>query len=216
MRLRTMLLIALASLATACENPVATRVTITDDAGVSTAAIARGMYLTFSFPYDTWTRIWTLAPVGLLTYTHDDHHVYVFCHGVGSGQIHIELTGPQGYLEVNEPIECLNSFRPIVNQPFNVTSYFWALDGRTVKDINVAPTNLAKKVAMGANLSAAVAEEITGGPTLSIRDLLFEENEGDIGVECDEEGEGTLTVVFDGSSESFPLTCAAHDQGNGG
>lgn len=214
-------LIGLATLLLACDSPTAPRVTLTDDVGVRTADIPRGMYLTISFPYDTWTRIWTWAPVGLLTYSAYQHHVLVFCHGSGSGEIHIELTGPQGYLEVNEPINCLNSFRPKVNQTFNLTQYFLGLDGRRVANIGVTPASLAKQVAIGGNLFFEATTLSVGRPSFSLSpspSIAAVEN-GDIGVECEEEGEGTLTVNFSPgdtpSSESFPLQCE-HEQGSGG
>lgn len=219
MKCKSILMGVVAVISTSCDNPSGPDIIIPNGARPPEAILAslpRNGRLKVAFPNNTLV---AASNDPLLSRAEAPHYVNFYCRAPGAGGFHIQISGNN---HIHGLINCLPQFRPPVRRPYNLAAYFRELDGRTVTRIALAPDDLAKQVAMGA--SASISSERLGAGTASfgiLEAITAEDVDGDIGVECEKEGEGTLTVYFSPtdtpSSESFPLECAPeHEQGSGG
>lgn len=213
MRITFVLLLCI--LVAGCDNPNAPSTTIPRHAESVNYHLSVGLYrdwfLKVAFPDHDLVGV-THHPI--FSKAVAPHYINFYCRYAGNGTLHVTLTQDTHFYG---SVVCYNAFRPRVRSAFSLTAYFERVDGRTVKGIGVSPVNLARKIGGGAG-SSSLGASTSSWPNASRNETAADE---DISLECEEEGNGTLTVYFAStdspSSESFPLECAPeHEQGSGG
>jgi hypothetical protein len=157
-------------------------------------------------------------PDDLMEVDWGDTSVYACCARKGTGTMQVTLLTDNGTVFKAYPTTCNLPPLPLPETPkvgiwVNFSEPFRAI-GRTVERLAILPNDLGSQMIRNALLANSVGADVVAAGQVPIST-----DAGDIGLECEREGEGSVVVFFDDSGPSpieYALTCHVHDQGGGG